>query len=177
MSLTTDEQVRAIAEWQAAAVKLWPLLSNYVFPPAVIETIYERARGELPDYFAQWASGVAVASQGLLEQLGFDSSWKPSRWKCGAEDSFNKFMPGGVLVRGCGELWTIERGLDEVLTYHPAALVLFARTREEAMFLAEYFFRDPGVGGNSRADQLRGAPFGLRWMVSTKWGVHQLFRH
>ena len=42
------------------------------------------------------------------------------------------------LVRGCSDLWTVERQFAEVLAYKFGPLLVFTRTPEAAMRLAAY---------------------------------------
>jgi hypothetical protein len=129
--------------------------------PFVISEVIERTNTDLPDDFVPWAVGVVTPSAYLLEQVG--PHWGP--WECTAPDVYQAlFCRNKLMVRGCGELWTVERQIDEVLVYSFGSLPVFTRTREAAMQLAEYCHAllPHGLGGLAQA---------LRWVVSTPDGI------
>jgi hypothetical protein len=74
------------------------------------------------------------------------------------------------MVRGCGELWTVEREIDQVLVYKFGSLPVFTSTPDEAMQLAEYCHL-PATEDEPWHASPRGVASSLRWAVSTPDGI------
>ena len=135
--------------------------------PFVIAEVIERSNTELPNDFTPWAPGIVTPSDYLLRAVGS----RLGGWECTNPGVYRKILYGNkLLVRGCGEFWTIERQIETTLAYKFGPLPIFARTHDAAMQLAEYCHL-PGTEDEPYHASPRGVASSLRWVVSTPDGV------
>jgi hypothetical protein len=162
---------REIEERRNAISKCWQGFQSH--PPTVlIAEVIERSKTELPDWFVPWAPGVVIASDYLLQAAGHRPGLRrPDGWSPGKPDVFTKGMYGNqLMVRGCGEFWTAERDLDEVLGFPFGPLPVFTRTPQAAMRLAEYCHPSPQKGEGC-FPRPREVASGLDWIIATPDGI------
>jgi hypothetical protein len=160
-----------IEERRNAILKCWPALQEH--PPTVlIAEVVERSKTDMPDDFVPWAPGVVIASDYLLRAAGHRPGLRrPEGWSPGKPDVFTKVMYGNrLMVRGCGEFWTAERELDEVLAFPFGPLPVFTRTSQAAMRLAEYWHPCPQQSEGC-FPRPREVASGLSWIVATPSGI------
>jgi hypothetical protein len=142
--METDE---LIEERRKAVLKDWPVFLKQPASYLIAEFI-ERDKTELPDYYCPWAPGIVIASDYLLQAANYHAgSHAPKGWVPGQPDVFTKAIYRNRLkVRGCGEFWTVEREINEVLAFPHGPVPLFTHTRQAAMRLAEYCHPKPREG-------------------------------
>jgi hypothetical protein len=161
-----------IEERRNAILKCWQVFQEH--PPTVlIAEAIERSKTDLPAWFAPWAPGVVIASDYLLKAAGHrPRSRRPEGWSEGKNpDVFTKGMHGNqLMVRGCGEFWTVER-FDEVLACPFGPLPVFTRTSHAAMRLAEYCHPLPQEGDKLSSSRPRRVASGLHWVDWSPSGV------
>jgi hypothetical protein len=122
---------------------------------------------DLPHDFVPWAPGVVIPSEYLLMQIGPHSR----DWQETNHDVYRKSLHRNkLMVRGCGNLWTVERQIDEVPAYKFGPLPVFTRTPEAAMRLAEYCHL-PATEAVPWHASTRGVAHCFRWVVSTPDGI------
>jgi hypothetical protein len=161
-----------IEERRNAILKRWQRFQKQ--PPTVlIAEVIERSKTELPDWFVPWAPGVVIASDYLLRAAGHrPGSRRPSGWSPGKPDVFTKVIYGNrLMVRGCGEFWTVEREIDETLGFPFGPMPVFTRTSEGAMRLAEYCHPRAQEGEKFCFPRPREVASGLTWIVSDPPGI------
>jgi hypothetical protein len=142
-------------------------------PTVLISKVIERSKTELPDRFVPWAPAVVIASNYLLEAAGHrPRSRRPNGWTETNPDVFRKETYWNQLkVRGCGELWSVERECDEVLAFPFGPLPVFVETLHGAMRLAEYCHPHPQVGEYRSFPRPRGTASGLHWIPREPGGI------
>jgi hypothetical protein len=152
-------------------LKDWPA---FVIQPGsyLIAEFIEREIADLPSDFFPWAPGIVVASGDLLRTVGYrPRSRGPNGWTLGQPDVFTKVIYGNrLLVRGCGEFWTVEREIDEALAFPHGPVPILTRTRQAAMRLAEYCHPKPREA-DYPFPKPRGVTSSLRWIVSAPSGI------
>jgi hypothetical protein len=160
-----------ILERRDTVSKLWSALVTQT-PPMLLAKLVERSKTELPPDFLSWAPGVGIASEYLLQAAGhFPGAPRPDGWCSGNPDVFTKIMwQNRLTVRGCGEYWTVERDVEEVLAFPYVNVPVFTETCEAAMRLAEYCHPGPQEGERF-FPRPRGVASGLRWVVRTPTGI------
>ena len=167
-----EERRNALQQcWPTFSKQHWPTITRY--PPSLIAEVIDRDKTEMPYDFCPWAPGLVVASDYLLEAAGYRPGLRrPSGWKEGRPDVFTKVIYGNRLkVRGCGELWTVERENEEILAFPFGPVPMFTRTREGAMRLAEYCHPKALPGEYRCFPQPQGVASSLRWVVSDPTGI------
>jgi len=160
-----------IEERRNAILKCWQGFRER--PPTVlIAEVIERSKTDMPDDFVPWAPGIVIPSDYLLRAAGHrPGSRRPEGWSQGKPDVFTKRMYGNqLMVRGCGEFWTAERELNEVLGFPFGPLPVFTRTLQAAMRLAEYCHPCPQQGEGC-FPRPREVASGLSWIVATPSGI------
>ena len=142
-------------------------------PTVLISKVIERSKTDLPDEFAPWAPAVVIASDYLLAAAGHrPRSRRPKGWTETHPDVFRKETYWNrLMVRGCGELWSVERECEEVLAFPFGPLPVFAETLQGAMRLAEYCHPHPQEGEYRSFPRPRGTASGLHWMPRTPDGI------
>jgi hypothetical protein len=142
-------------------------------PTVLISKVIERSKSDLPSWFVPWAPAVVIASDYLLQATGHrPGSHRPKGWSEGKPDVFTKAIYGNrLMVRGCGELWTVERACDEVLAFPFGPLPVFTETSQGAMRLAEYCHPRAQEGEYRSFPRPRGTASGLHWIVATPNGI------
>jgi hypothetical protein len=124
----------------------------------VDETI-ERHTTELPRWFVHAYNTVGIASDQFLHEAGYQTGASPEDWRSDRPDVFWK--PVGcwetLLVRKCGDLWTLERERAHEETLFSGGIIICARNREAAMWLAEFCHPLPD-----------GLCVGLKWTKTTE---------
>jgi hypothetical protein len=160
-----------IMERRNAVLKDWQAFLKQPSPRLIAEII-ERNKTDLPDDFVPWAPGIVVASDYLLRAAGSRPGLAPPEgWSPGQPDVFTKVMHGNrLMVRGCGEFWTVERETNEVLAFIFGSMPMFTRTCQAAMRLAEYCHPRPHEG-EIHHPRPREVASGLTWVVSTPSGI------
>ena len=163
----TDE----IIERRSAVLKDWPAFVKQPSSQLIAEFI-ERDQTDLPSNYCPWAPGVVIASDYLLQAANYHPGSRcPSGWAIGQPDVFTKVIFGNrLMVRGCGEFWTVEREMDEALAFPHGPVPMFTRTRQAAMRLAEYCHPKPREG-EYPFPKPRGVASSLRWVVSGPSGI------
>ena len=159
-----------IIERRIGLLKCWPSLQMERLP-ILIGGAIERSKTELPADFVPWAPWVVIASDYLLREVGYrPGSSPPNGWTPGQPGVFTKvWNRNRLMVRQCGEYWTVERSNDEVLAYF--SVPMFTRTCQSAMQLAEYC-QPHALEGESRAfPRPRGVASGLRWVPFDPEGI------
>jgi hypothetical protein len=164
----TDE----IIERRNAVLKDWPAFVKQPSSHLIAEFI-ERDQTDLPSNYCPWAPGIVIASDYLLQAANYHpKSRGPNGWTLGQPDVFTKVIYGNrLLVRGCGEFWTVEREIDEALAFPYGPVPIFTRTRQAAMRLAEYCQPKPREDEYRPFPKPRGVASPLRWIVSTPSGI------
>ena len=160
-----------IQERRALLLKSWPAFAGQ--PPLLVGEVIDRDKTEMPNDFCQWAPGLVIASDYLLRAAGYCPGRRgPSGWKEGQPDVFTKVIyRNRLMVRGCGELWSVERENDEVLAFRFGPTPIFTHTRQAAMRLAEYCHPKPDKGEGPFPEP-RGVASTLRWAASDPSGIH-----
>jgi hypothetical protein len=163
---------KEIQERRNAILKMWPEFQKRPSTVLIAEVI-ERSKTELPDCFVPWAPGVVIASDYLLRAAGHrPGSRRPDGWSPGKPDVFTKLIHGNrLMVRGCGEFWTVEREGDEALGFPFGPLPVFTRSPEAAMRLAEYCHPRAQEGESPGFSRPREVASGLTWIVSDPPGI------
>ena len=159
-----------IKERRALLLKSWPTFVRE--PPYLVAAVIDRDKTELPNDFCPWARGLVIASDPLLRAAGYCPGTRgPSGWKEVQPDVFTKKVYGNwLMVRGCGELWSVERENQEVLAFFFGPTPMFTRTRQAAFRLAEYCHPKPRKGEGPFPEP-RGVASTLRWQASDPFGV------
>ena len=142
-------------------------------PTVLISKVIERSKADLPSWFVPWAPAVVIASDYLLQATGHrPGSRRPKGWFEGGPEVFAKDLYGNqLMVRGRGELWSVERHNHEVLAFPFGPLPVFTETCQGAMRLAEYC-HPPAQEGESRCyPRPRGTASGLHWVAATPMGI------
>jgi hypothetical protein len=142
-------------------------------PTVLISKVIERSKTDLPNWFVPWAPAVVIASDYLLQAAGHrPGSRRPKGWSEGEPDVFTKRKYGNqLMVRGCGELWSVERHNHEVLAFPFGPLPVFTETCQGAMRLAEYCHPPAQEGEWGCFPRPRGTASGLHWVVATLSGI------
>jgi hypothetical protein len=125
----------------------------------------ERSKTELPPDFVAWAPGIVVASDHLLRVANYrPGSPPPQGWCLERPDVYTKVLRDNrLMVRGCGEFWTVEREVHEILVFNYGSQPVFTRSYVEAMHMAEFFH-------TNRCDPFPAFPH-LRWIPWTPSGI------
>jgi hypothetical protein len=157
-----------IIERRNAVLKDWPAFLSAPLPRLIAEVV-ERSKNELPADFVQWAPTIALASDHLLRLAQYRHGWRrPSGRSSGQPHVFTKVVNRNrLMVRGCGEFWTVEREIDEVLAFTFGLMPIFTRTPEAAMCLAEYCHP---LGAGSFCPHPDHVP-GVTWVIWTPDGI------
>lgn len=142
-------------------------------PTVLISKVIERSKTDLPSWFVPWAPAVVIASDYLLEAAGHrPRSRRPTGWTETNPDVFRRGAYWNrLMVRGCGELWSVERDCDEVLAFPFGPLPVLVETLQGAMRLAEYCHPHPQAGEYRSFPHPRGTASGLHWVVATPSGI------
>jgi hypothetical protein len=167
-----EERRNALRQcWPTFSKQHWPEFAKY--PPSLIAEVIDREKIEMSPDFCPWAPGLVVASDYLLEAAGYcPGSRRPSGWKEGRPNVFTKVIYGNrLMVRGCGELWSVERQNDEALAFPFGPVPMFTRTREAAMRLAEYCHPKAQEGEYRPFPAPRRVASSLRWVYSDPGGI------
>lgn len=113
---------------------------------------------ELPRWFVSGYNTLGIASNKFLHEAGYQAGVQPEGWRSDRPGVFWK--PVGswdiLLVRACGDLWTIERKRAYEETLFSGGSIICARNRDAAMRLAEFCHQLPD-----------GLCVGLRWIETT----------
>ena len=113
---------------------------------------------ELPRWFLSQYNTLGIASDKFLHEAGYRAGVQPEGWRSDRPDVFWK--PVGcwetLLVRKCGDLWTVERERAHEETLFSGGRIICARNRDAAMRLAEFCHQLPD-----------GLNVGLQW-IETK---------
>jgi hypothetical protein len=113
---------------------------------------------DLPRWFLSTYNTVGIASDEFLQEADYQAGVQPEGWQSDRSGVFWK--PVGswdtLLVRACGDLWTIERKRAYEETLFSGGRIICARNRDAAMRLAEYCHPLPD-----------GLCVGLQWIETT----------
>lgn len=140
--------------------------------PYLTSEVVERDKTQLPADFVPWAPGVIVASDYLLRAAGYrPGSRCPSGWYPARQPGVvtKALYQNRLKVRSCGKFWRIERAECEVLAFPFGSLPVVTRTREAAMYLAEYCHPEPRKEENCHP-RPRGAASSLCWVMWDAYG-------
>jgi hypothetical protein len=154
---TSQRRAQAMEGYQAFRRSLHPYVSEAIL----------RDQTELPPDFVAWAPGVVVASDHLLRAAGWrPGARRPPGWRKGKglEDTFFNDGEFRLMVRGCGEFWTVERDSEIVLVFRFGFQPVFTRTVEGAMYLGE------ACRNSFRNSQPKFSE--LQWIPWTPDGIH-----
>jgi hypothetical protein len=128
--------------------------------PFRIDRVIDRDESDLPEWYVPLARGVAIASNYLLQQVGWPGSYPSKDWYRLSPYVFK--LPGSpyrLYSRECAGLWTVERTgptcreahSDEVLVHRVGSTPVFTREYQSAILLAEH-------------SHVNAPPYELRWI-------------
>ena len=160
-----------ISDRSSTILRDWETFRREKFPVVVADVI-ERDQSGLPADFVPWAPGIVVASDYLLRAAGYrPGSSHPEGWYPSVERGvITKSMHRNRLkVRPCGKFWRIERAECEVLAFPFGSLPVVTRTKEAAMYLADYCHPAPRKGENCHP-RPRGVASNLCWVMFDAYG-------
>jgi hypothetical protein len=135
----------------------WRQFPRWVVPDPA-EKILDREEIKFPPWFLPLARGALIPCSRLLRQAGFvPGSPQPRGWLKNDHVYVRSIgVPAfdSLVVRECGEWWTVERWAegrrwqhsDEVLVHHFGSTPVLAPTREAAMRLAQHCHDVPSLG-------------------------------
>jgi hypothetical protein len=121
--------------------------------PRLMYEVIDRPELDLPEWYLRHSQGALIAGENILKAAGYRArSHQPYGWKKIHRFKFERVSDDGqriLLVRGCGDFWTVERlqtGDGRTMPFYDAyALVcafscrpIWAHRRQAAMRLAEY---------------------------------------